>query len=127
VPDAITSLWKDGYLQRLHLMPFTKDECVGLIEEALGGRVEGLSSDLMWEASGGNALFVRHLVEGALEAGTLRQVRGVWQLRGRTGWTSCSTGASALRLTHPTSHQRGKSRDSITAGGAAVRARSCVR
>ena len=50
--------------------------------------VEGLSSDLMWEASGGNALFVRHLVEGALEAGTLRQVRGVWQLRGRTAVTS---------------------------------------
>jgi DNA-binding NarL/FixJ family response regulator/DNA replicative helicase MCM subunit Mcm2 (Cdc46/Mcm family) len=88
VPDAITSLWKDGYLQRLHLTAFTKDECVGLIEEALGGRVEGLSSDLMWQASGGNALFVRHLVEGALEAGTLRQVRGVWQLRGRTAVTS---------------------------------------
>ena len=88
VPDAITSLWKDGYLQRLHLTPFTKDQCVGLIEEALGGRVEGLSADLMWEASGGNALFVRHLVEGALEAGTLRQVRGVWQLRGRTAVTS---------------------------------------
>lgn len=88
VPDAITSLWKDGYLQRLHLTPFTRDQCVSLIEEALGGRVEGLSADLMWEASGGNALFVRHLVEGALEAGTLRQVRGVWQLRGRTAVTS---------------------------------------
>ena len=88
VPDAITSLWKDGYLQRLHLMPFTKAQCVALIESALGGRVEGLSADLMWEASGGNALFVRHLVEGALEAGTLRQVRGVWQLRGRTAVTS---------------------------------------
>jgi DNA-binding CsgD family transcriptional regulator len=88
VPDAITSLWKDGYLQRLHLMPFTREQCVKLIEEALGGRVEGLSADLMWEASGGNALFVRHLVEGALEAGTLRQVRGVWQLRGRTAVTS---------------------------------------
>ena len=88
VPDAITSLWKDGYLQRLHLMPFTKEQCVTLIESALGGRVEGLSADLMWESSGGNALFVRHLVEGALEAGTLRQVRGVWQLRGRTAVTS---------------------------------------
>jgi DNA-binding CsgD family transcriptional regulator len=87
-PDAITSLWKDGYLRRLHLTPFTRDQCVTLIEEALGGRVEGLSADLMWEASGGNALFVRHLVEGALEAGTLRQVRGVWQLRGRTVVTS---------------------------------------
>jgi len=88
VPDAVTSLWKDGYLGRLYLTPFTKHQCVGLIEQALGGRVEGLSADLMWEASAGNALFVRHLVEGALEAGTLRQVRGVWQLRGRTAVTS---------------------------------------
>lgn len=88
VPDAITSLWKDGYLLRLHLAPFSKEQCVSLIEAALGGRVEGLSADLMWEASGGNALFVRHLVEGAIEAGTLRQVRGVWQLRGRTAVTS---------------------------------------
>jgi DNA-binding CsgD family transcriptional regulator len=88
VPDAITSLWKDGYLQRLYLTPFSKEQCVQLIEQALGGRVEGLSADLMWDASGGNPLFLRHLVEGALEAGTLRQVRGVWQLRGRTAVTS---------------------------------------
>jgi DNA-binding CsgD family transcriptional regulator/DNA replicative helicase MCM subunit Mcm2 (Cdc46/Mcm family) len=88
VPDAITSLWKDRYLQRLHLLPFSQQQCVGLIEEALGGQVEGLSAELMWQASGGNALFVRHLVEGAIEAGTLRQVRGVWQLRGRAAVTS---------------------------------------
>jgi AAA ATPase domain len=88
VPDAITSLWKDGYLKRLRLTPFSKAQCLGLVEDALGGRLEGLSADLMWEASGGNALYIRHLVEGALEAGTLRQVRGVWQLRGRTAVTS---------------------------------------
>jgi DNA-binding NarL/FixJ family response regulator len=88
VPDAITSLWKDGYLQRLYLTPFNKEQSVKLMEQALGGRVEGLSADLMWDASGGNALLLRHLVEGALEAGTLRQVRGVWQLRGRMAVTS---------------------------------------
>ena len=58
------------------------------MEEALGGRLEGLSGDLMWTASCGNALYIRHLVEGAVEAGTLRQVRGVWQFRGRTAVTS---------------------------------------
>ena len=47
VPDAITSLWKDGYLQRLDLGPFSKDQCVGLIEQVLDGPVEGLSADLM--------------------------------------------------------------------------------
>lgn len=88
VPDAITSLWKDGYLQRLRLVPFDKTQCVNLVEKALDGRVEGLSADLIWKASGGNALFVRHLVEGALDAGSLQKVRGVWQLRGGTAITS---------------------------------------
>lgn len=82
VPDAITSLWKDRYLRRIDLRPFTKEQCVELVERVLGGPVEGLSADVMWQDSGGNALFLRNLVEGAVEAGTLRQVRGIWQLRG---------------------------------------------
>ena len=102
VPDAITSLWKDGYLQRLHLMPFTKDQCVTLIESALGGRVEGLSADLMWEASGGNALFVRHLVEGALEAGTLRQVRGVAAARPHRGHVGAGPLLDSRSISCPT-------------------------
>ncbi|MBD0323311.1 MAG: helix-turn-helix transcriptional regulator, partial [Aldersonia sp.] len=88
VPDAVTSLWKDGHLLRLDLSPFTKQQSIGLVEDVLGGKLEGLSADLMWEASGGNALFLHHLVEAALEAKTLRQVRGIWQLRGRTAITS---------------------------------------
>ncbi|GAC67527.1 helix-turn-helix transcriptional regulator [Gordonia soli] len=88
VPDAVTSLWKDNHLIRITLSPFSKPQSVDLIESVLGGQLEGLSADLMWDASGGNALFLRHLVEGAREAGTLRQVNGVWQLRGRTAITS---------------------------------------
>ncbi|MGV9712727.1 LuxR C-terminal-related transcriptional regulator [Gordonia sp. NPDC003424] len=84
VPDAITSLWKDGYLTRIELAPFAKDECTSLVELVLGGTLEGLSADVMWESSGGNPLFLRHMVEGALDAGTLAEVNGVWQLRGPT-------------------------------------------
>ena len=82
-PDAITLLWRDRYLQRLDLGPLSRGQCVELIEQALGGLLEELSADLMWQDSGGNPLLLRHLVEGAVEAGTLRQARGVWQLRGR--------------------------------------------
>lgn len=88
IPETITALWKDGYLTRLDVPAFTRAEAVGLIQTALEGRVEQLSADLMWEASGGNALFVRHLVEGALEAGTLQEVNGVWQWRGQAAVTS---------------------------------------
>ncbi|WP_039993740.1 LuxR C-terminal-related transcriptional regulator [Gordonia otitidis] len=88
VPDAVTSLWKDNHLIRITLSPFTKEQSVELIESVLGGQLEEHSADRMWEASGGNALFLRHLVEGARAAGTLRQVNGVWQLRGRAAITS---------------------------------------
>ncbi|MDY6808487.1 MAG: LuxR C-terminal-related transcriptional regulator [Actinomycetota bacterium] len=88
VPDAVTSLWKDNHLTRITLSPFSKQQSVELIESVLGGQLEGLSADLMWEASGGNALFLRHLVEGARQANTLRQVNGIWQLRGRAAITS---------------------------------------
>lgn len=84
VPDAVTSLWKDGYLRRIELQPFSKDQSVALVESVIGGRLEGLSADLMWESSGGNPLFLRHLVEGSIDAGTLNRVGDVWQLRGPT-------------------------------------------
>jgi len=88
VPDAVTSLWKDGHLLRVDLRPFSEPQSVELVESMLGGQLEGFTANLMWESSGGNALFLKHLVEGALEAGALRQVNGVWQLRGRAAVTS---------------------------------------
>ncbi|MGW5574024.1 LuxR C-terminal-related transcriptional regulator [Nocardia thailandica] len=84
VPDAVTSLWKDGFLERIELAPFTKQQCTTLVETVLGGTLEGLSADVLWEASGGNPLFLRNMVEGAVEAGTLTDTNGVWQLRGPT-------------------------------------------
>lgn len=88
VPDAVTSLWKDGYLQRFDLRPLSKEQSIALVELALGGTLEGLSADVMWDASGGNPLFLRHMVEGAVEARTLTEVNGVWQLRGPTAVSS---------------------------------------
>ena len=84
IPDAVTSLWKDGHLQRVELEPLAKGQSIALVESVLGGTLEGLSADVMWESSGGNPLFLRHLVEGAVDAGTLIKVHDVWQLRGST-------------------------------------------
>lgn len=88
VPDAVLSLWKDHYLERIELDAFTREQSIDLLEQMLGGPVEGLSVDLMWEASGGNALFLHHLVDGAREAGTLRRDAGIWQLRGNASITT---------------------------------------
>jgi DNA-binding CsgD family transcriptional regulator len=84
VADAVTALWKDGHLQRFELEPFTKEQSIALVESVIGGTLEGLSADVIWQSSGGNPLFLRHLVEGAIDAGTLTKVNDVWQLRGAT-------------------------------------------
>ncbi len=84
IPAAVTSLWKDGYLERLELRALSKQQSITLVESVLRGTLEELSADALWQASGGNPLLLRYTVEGALEAGTLTSVSGVWQLRGDT-------------------------------------------
>ncbi|MEU5843027.1 LuxR C-terminal-related transcriptional regulator [Rhodococcus sp. NPDC047139] len=98
VPDAVTSLWKDDYLERIELRPFSKPESIRLVRSVLGGQIEELSADVMWDMSRGNALFLRHLVEGALDAGHLVRVSGVWQLRGQTAATPGLTELLEQRL-----------------------------
>ena len=100
VPAAVTSLWKDGYLQRFDLQPLSKEQSIALVESVLGGTLEGLSADIMWSASGGNPLFLRHMVQGAIEARTLTEVDGVWQLRGPTAVSSGLAELLESRLDH---------------------------
>lgn len=99
-PDAVTSLWKDGYLQRFDLEPLSKEQSIALVESVLGGTLEGLSADVMWSASGGNPLFLRHMIQGAIEARSLTEVDGVWQLRGPTAVSSGLAELLEGRLDH---------------------------
>ncbi|WP_068278693.1 helix-turn-helix transcriptional regulator [Aldersonia kunmingensis] len=98
IPDAISALWKDDLLTRVDLMPFTRAEVGSVVESALGGPVESVSADRIFETSGGNPLFLRHLVEGAQQAGQLREVAGVWQLRGETVITGELSALVSARL-----------------------------
>ncbi|GAB2649599.1 LuxR C-terminal-related transcriptional regulator [Prescottella soli] len=83
VPAAIEALWKDGLLTPFVVPPFTREEMDDELSAVLGAPVERFSADAIWEESEGNPLFLRHLVEGALDGGTLRKSGGVWQLRGQ--------------------------------------------
>jgi DNA-binding NarL/FixJ family response regulator len=77
-PDAVTALWKDGHLSRLELQPLAADETATLMEATLGGPVDSLTARRLWSITQGNALYLRQLVDGELEAGRLHQVAGVW-------------------------------------------------
>ena len=80
-PDAITALWKDEWLTRVDLGAFTRDQTAEVIEGALDGPVGVPSVDRMFRASDGNPLFLRHLVEDAIDAGHFHERSGIWQLR----------------------------------------------
>ncbi len=82
VPEALTGLWKDELLARLDVDGLSAAAAEQLVAEALGGPVDGMTAHMLWSTSGGNALFLRELVIGALEAETLQEASGMWRLVG---------------------------------------------
>jgi DNA-binding CsgD family transcriptional regulator len=77
-PDAVTALWKDGLLARLDLEPLSAEATRSVIEADLGAPIDTRSARRFWKLTGGNALFLRQLVNDQVAAGRLRQVAGVW-------------------------------------------------
>lgn len=88
VPHAITTLWKDSLVTRIDVEPFDDEQTVTLVEAVLGGPLETASANRIFAMSQGNPLYLRHLVEGAVTAESLREVDGVWQLRGGIAFTA---------------------------------------
>jgi DNA-binding CsgD family transcriptional regulator len=82
-PDAIVSLWKDAGAHRLELERLSDEDVDALVEAALAGPVGQYALRWVRENSQGNALYVRELVIGAVEDGTLAYSRGLWRLSGR--------------------------------------------
>jgi DNA-binding CsgD family transcriptional regulator len=97
-PDAIVSLWKDAGSQRLELEPLGDDAVSALVEAALGGPLDQAALHWVIESSRGNALYVRELVLGALDAGTLALDRGLWRLSGRPPLSATLAELVARRL-----------------------------
>lgn len=81
-PASVTDLWKDEVLERVDVPALEIEEAARLVRSALEGPVDGVTARSLWHQSGGNALFLRELVIGAREAGTLREVGGLWRLSG---------------------------------------------
>ena len=80
VPDAVQSLWKDAGAVRFELRPLTEEATAALVESVLGGPVEQRASRWLFGSSRGNALYLRELLVGGLEAGALEQTGGIWRL-----------------------------------------------
>src|SRR5215469_7362775 len=83
VPDLVTSLWRDGLLERIDLADLSPVHLDTLLHLALGGPMEAGAQREIWEITAGNPMYVRELVLGGLDSGALVERSGVWHLEGR--------------------------------------------
>jgi DNA-binding CsgD family transcriptional regulator len=81
-PGPVTALWKEGIAERLEIQALARSEVSQLIEAALGGPVEGLTRERLWQLSRGNILYLRELVRGGRQAGDLTRSEGMWRWAG---------------------------------------------
>jgi DNA-binding CsgD family transcriptional regulator len=83
VPDAITAIWKDQFLERLEVQSLSLEESTGLIEHALDGPVHSRCVHQLWQYTRGNVLYLRHLIDSEVDAGRLASHSGVWMWDGQ--------------------------------------------
>jgi DNA-binding CsgD family transcriptional regulator len=79
-PDALVSLWKDAGAKRIELSDLSSDDVRALVAAALGDPVEEAAVQWVLDVGRGNALYVRELVDGAVEQGALVHADGFWRL-----------------------------------------------
>jgi DNA-binding CsgD family transcriptional regulator len=82
VPDPILALWKDAIAHRLEIAGLKVEAVEELLCSSLGGPVDRATAAHLAIRCQGNVLFLRELVLGAVEDGTLREDAGIWHLAG---------------------------------------------
>ncbi len=97
-PDAIVTLWKDRLVPRVELQRLDQAQTERLAETILDGPAEEAIRQWVWETSRGNAMYVRELLLGALGAGALTQVGGLWRMPTRPPISSSLVESISARL-----------------------------
>ena len=84
---TLVGLWKDEQILRIDLSPLGDHEMRNLATKAFDGPVDGATVQALIEASAGNVLFLRELIAGGLETGSLSDATGVWRFTGPVAGT----------------------------------------
>ena len=82
LPDAILSMWTSSTALRIDVPPLDIAGYQEVLGHVLSGAIAHRTAVDLHAMSGGNPLFLRELVLGALEEGQLVEAEGVWQLVG---------------------------------------------
>jgi hypothetical protein len=81
---AVTALWKERLLDRIDLPPLTLGESGALLRARLKGDVAAMTTQLLWDRSRGNALYLVELARYGILTGRLTDTNGVWWWSGGT-------------------------------------------
>lgn len=77
--DVVNALLQRGdHIRRIDLEHMVRDQVDGLLQRVLGGPLSRRALHALFSASGGNPLFLRELVLGAIAQGKLTLNDGVW-------------------------------------------------
>ncbi|GFJ93685.1 transcriptional regulator [Phytohabitans rumicis] len=77
-PDAVRTLWKDGYLDRVDLDPFDDADTGRLVAALVGGDVAAPTAQMLHQWTRGNAFYLTELVRAGLLDRALRERSGLW-------------------------------------------------
>jgi DNA-binding CsgD family transcriptional regulator/tetratricopeptide (TPR) repeat protein/type II secretory pathway predicted ATPase ExeA len=77
-PDPIVALWKDDLALRIEVQPLSRIEVAQLLEQTLGGTVDGATARRLFDVTRGNVLFLRELVAAGRSSDALVERAGVW-------------------------------------------------
>ncbi len=80
--ESVVGKWRDQQILRIDVGPLPDEELRTLAVMAVGGPIDGATLQSLVESSGGNVLFLRELIQGALESGALTSELGLWRLHG---------------------------------------------
>jgi DNA-binding CsgD family transcriptional regulator len=80
--DAVIGLWKDDDVERLDVTGLGAEDIGRLLVAVLGGPVDRATVDRFAAACQANVLYLRELVLGARQDGTLLDDIGIWRLTG---------------------------------------------
>jgi DNA-binding CsgD family transcriptional regulator len=82
IPAAVQEIWRGDHCERLDLQPLSLDGSAALLSATLSGPVDPDAAERLWNLSGGNALYLRNIVEQEVADGRLGLLEGYWRWMG---------------------------------------------
>jgi DNA-binding NarL/FixJ family response regulator len=79
LPPETQELWQSGRFDRLDLEPLSRDDTAALVAAAVGGDVDPVAAEFLWQLTRGNVLYLRNIVDYEVAHDRFALRDGTWQ------------------------------------------------